>query len=80
VDESNYEVQVTFWGKMALRNDFEIGKVLALKQVRVSDYNGKTLNASDEHSQIQFDPKHKRATELKQWYKTQSKSNFNKIT
>jgi len=50
VDESNYEIQITFWGKNALRNDFEVGKVIGLKSVRVSDYNGKSLNSSDDHS------------------------------
>jgi len=41
------------------------GQVFALRGARVSDYNGKSLNSGDEHSQVFIDPDHKRARELK---------------
>ena len=41
---------------------------MALRGARVSDYNGKSLNSGDEHSQMFIDPEHKRTTELKAWY------------
>jgi hypothetical protein len=44
---------------------------LALRGARVSDYNGKSLNSGDEHSQIFIDPDHRRTGELKTWWKKQ---------
>ena len=38
----------------------------------MSDYNGKSLNSGDEHSQMFIDPDHKRARDLKIWWKKQS--------
>ena len=42
--------------------------IIAVKGARVSDYNGKSLNASDEACQIIFNPSHKAVQPLKEWY------------
>lgn len=48
-DDSNYSVAVTMWGILA-KLDAKVGHVIALKNCRVSDYQGCSLNsASDEH-------------------------------
>jgi hypothetical protein len=39
--------------------------VIALKGAKVSDYNGKSLNAGDE---IFIEPEHKKTQLLKKWY------------
>lgn len=41
---------------------------MALRGARVSDYNGKSLNSGDEHSQMFIDPVDKRTQELKKWW------------
>ena len=55
---------------------------MAVKAARVSDYNGKSLNAGDEQTQVYLDPKHERTTKLKQWFKeTQgAQRNFSSVT
>ena len=45
---------------------------MAIKGARVSNYNGCSLNAGDEHSQIFIDCDHPRSLELSQWWKIQS--------
>ncbi len=65
VDESQLQIQITFWGKQAARTDIKEGIVLAVKAARVSDYNGKSLNSSDDHTSILIEPKHKRTAALK---------------
>lgn len=44
-------------------------QVVAIKCARLSDYNGKSINAGDEHSQIYINPNNKRTKELQEWYK-----------
>lgn len=41
---------------------------MAIKGAKVSDYNGKSLNAGDGHSQLTIEPDNKRVQELKEWY------------
>lgn len=64
-DESNLSIQVSLWGANARTDGYSEGQVLALRGARVSDYNGKSLNSGDEHSQMFIDPEHKRARELR---------------
>lgn len=45
-DESNICLNVTLWGTVTEAHPFRTGQVIALKSCRVSDYNGKSLNAS----------------------------------
>ena len=42
--------------------------MVAFKSCRVSDYNGKTLNASSTPQDCVTDVKHRRCIELKKWY------------
>ncbi len=42
----------------------------------MSDYNGKSLNSGDEHSQMFIDPDHKRARELRNWYELHKSKNL----
>ncbi len=67
-DESNVCIGVTLWGQVAEAHPYSTGQVMALKNCRVSDYNGKSLNASS-HSEDVFigGIKHKRSQELAQW-------------
>jgi replication factor A1 len=46
-DESGLQIQVTLWGNNATKLEFTEGKVFAIKGAKVSDYQGKSLNAGD---------------------------------
>lgn len=75
-DESNLSIQVSLWGANARTDGYTDGQVLALRGARVSDYNGKSLNSGDEHSQMFIDPDHKRARELRNWYELHKSKNL----
>lgn len=48
-DETNLSITISLWGSLARKDSYEEGRILALKGVRVSDYNGKSLNAGEDH-------------------------------
>lgn len=49
-DESGLSIQVTFWGEISKRLNFIKGDVIALKSIKVGEFNGKSLNVSDENT------------------------------
>lgn len=67
VDDSQAEITLTLWAKEAEGFYAEPGTAIILKKGKVSDYNGKSLNASM-GSSIQIDPDHPAAIRLKEWY------------
>jgi replication factor A1 len=58
-------ISVTLWGSNASKSGYEVGKVLALRGARVSEFGGKTLNSAND---IYVDPDHKRTQQLKMWF------------
>ena len=67
-DESNKCINVTLWGAVVEAHPYRTGQVIALKSCRVSDFNGKSLNASSHGEDIFISMiKHPRAEELKRW-------------
>lgn len=77
-DESGLQIQVTLWGNNATKLEFTEGKVFAIKGAKVSDYQGKSLNAGDD-TQIFLNPENKRTEELTRWYMTKPEA-LNSIT
>lgn len=75
VDDSNMSIQCTLWGKSAtVKADcIEIGKPVAIKGVKISTYNGKTLSASD-YCEIICMPDHHRTVELSKWFENEYNS------
>lgn len=66
MDMSGYSVKCTFWGRQA--DEFnETNAVIAFKGVKVSDYNGRSLGASDTTS-IEVNPDLPEAHRLRGWY------------
>jgi len=52
-DDSNKSVSLTLWGEeLCGRKDLEIGEVLAIKAGRVSEFGGRSLNCSGDHSSL----------------------------
>lgn len=66
---------VTLWGETAGLNPekvdhaaLEPGRLIALRNCKVSQYMGVSLNASSDFQDIYFKLNHPRATELKRWF------------
>ncbi|KAF9096941.1 Replication factor A protein 1 [Mortierella sp. AD031] len=68
VDQTGYSTRVTLWGQQAetFRN-LEGFPVIAFKGVTVSNFNGKSLNASGS-STYKINPEHTDAYNLRAWY------------
>jgi replication factor A1 len=65
-DDSGCSVPITVWGNIAnkLTSMMRLGDVVAFKQCRVSDYQGKSLNASSDEKDFVNSVKHPRALQL----------------
>lgn len=46
--DQGLSIQITFWGQIAYKANFSIGDVVGLKDAKVGNYNGRSLNMSDE--------------------------------
>lgn len=80
-DESGLSLQATVWGPLAASAEIEVGKVLAVKGARVSEWGGKSLNISDSQCCTEFNPKHHRTQELLAFFeKNGSEGKFEAIT
>lgn len=68
-DDSNCAIGLTIWGSMCDKlTESDVGKVVAIKGVRVSDYLGKSLNSADDHSTLFTTLEHERVRKLRAWY------------
>jgi len=67
-DESGVKISVTMWGSLSNLMNYEIGQVLAIKNAKVSDYGGKSLNCGDDTSAIYLNPSHPRTNQLLNWH------------
>jgi len=45
-----------------------MGQILAIKNARVSEFGGKSLNCGDDHSLLYIEPNHQRTIDLQKWY------------
>ena len=74
-DDTGRSVELTLWGSLVqtpgaqLEAEVQQGRhpILAAKGVRVGDFNGKNLGTISS-TQIDVDPEHPRAHQLRQWY------------
>lgn len=67
-DETGASIAVTVWGELCQSLSAKPGMIVAFKQCRVSDYNGKSLNASSSPSDIVLNASHPRTAQIKKWY------------
>ena len=66
-DETNVSIGLTLWGEACEAHRYGVGQIIAFKACRISEYNGKSLNASWSPSDIVLNVKHPRALELAKW-------------
>ncbi|CDW83120.1 replication protein a 70 kda dna-binding subunit [Stylonychia lemnae] len=67
-DESGMKIQCSLWGSLCNLYSYDVGSILGIKNSRVSDYGGKSLNCGDDHSTLYINPRHKRTDQLMNWY------------
>lgn len=67
VDDSNFSVRVTVWGKTAQGFDASAESVVAFKGVKVSDFGGRSLSLLSSGT-MSVDPDIPEAHRLKGWY------------
>ena len=66
-DEDNISIAVTLWGDVCEANQYREGDIIALRYCSVSEYQGKSLNASPDLSDISFNIKHPRCLDLQRF-------------
>jgi hypothetical protein len=72
--DNGLSMQITFWGKIAYRANFEKGEIIACKDAKVGKYNGVSLNMSDECEMKKL----KEERDLRKWF--ESLTNIKEIT
>ena len=69
IDDSGCGINLGLWGEICDKvTEANIHSVLAVKGVSVSDFGGKSINVSDEKSQIYTALVNERSSALKRWY------------
>ena len=63
-DEGNVSINVTTWGDVCEAHDYKVGQIIAFRGCRVSEYNGRSLNASSSIGDAIISPKHPRTMDL----------------
>jgi replication factor A1 len=77
VDDSQFSVRLTIWGKTATTFSAQPESVVAFKGVKVSDFGGRSLSLLASGT-MAVDPDIEEAHRLKGWYDTQGRTdNFN---
>jgi len=79
-DESGLKIQLTLWGNLANQFDLQVGQVLAVKNAKVSDFGGKSLNSGDDSSLIYIAPDHARTHELQKWHASNGDKNLQSLS
>jgi len=67
VDDSNFKIRVTLWGKHADDLRFQDKPVVAFKSVKVNDFQGKSISTLSS-SIISFNPDIEQAHRISGWY------------
>ncbi|KZF20117.1 replication protein A 70 kDa DNA-binding subunit [Xylona heveae TC161] len=70
VDNTNFSVRLTIWGRTATNFDVQPDSVIAFKGVKVSDFGGRSLSLLSSGS-MTVDPDIDEAHRLKGWYDAQ---------
>ena len=61
-------IKVCFWGEHAQNVEFKVGDIVAFRSLRISDFNGKSLNTSQETTLL-INPNIKETKKLTRWFK-----------
>ena len=67
-EPNGWSIKVCFWGEHAQNIEFKVGDIVAFRSLRISDFNGKSLNTSQETTLL-INPNIKEAKKLTRWFK-----------
>lgn len=71
---------MTVWGKIAY-SEFETGSIVTFKGARISEFSGKSLNASPDESDLIFNLDHPEANKVRSWHnKTSNSTDFKPLS
>ena len=70
-DDTNHSIDVTVWGELS-QAPFKKDTIVAFKSCRISDFSGRSLNASSDKADIVLEVEHPEATMIKEWAKENS--------
>ena len=62
--ENGFSIQVTFWGNVAYKSNYDEGDIVAFKDAKVGAYNAVSMNMSDECEMKKL----RDESELQDWY------------
>jgi replication factor A1 len=71
-DQSNRNIDLTFWGDQAHNFQGQVGSILALKGAKVSEYRGEKSLSVANSTLLEFNPDILEAQNLKEWYSENS--------
>uniref|UniRef100_A0A6B2L3J5 Replication protein A subunit n=1 Tax=Arcella intermedia TaxID=1963864 RepID=A0A6B2L3J5_9EUKA len=71
LDDTGASIDLTLWGETAKNFAVDGGTVLFIKNVKVSEFSGKSLTAS-RNTRIELEPAVPRVGELKNWFESQN--------
>lgn len=73
-DNSDVSISMSVWGDESCQKfkNLTQGQVIAIKNVFVSDFGGKSLSYRERGTQIIEDYKNAEVSKLKEWYKSQT--------
>jgi len=77
-DDSEYKVDITFWRDLA-NIDVNVGQVIALKNVKIHEFNIRSLNTGDS-TQIIREPEHERTKEIALWWSKAGQNNLKSVS
>ncbi|KAK2625228.1 hypothetical protein QTJ16_005597 [Diplocarpon rosae] len=72
VDESEFSIKLTIWGKAAISFDASPGSIIAFKGAKVSDFGGRSLSLLSSGT-MALDPDISEAHKLKGWYDSEGR-------
>jgi len=71
---------VALWGNLANMFDLQVGQILAIKNAKVSDFSGKSLNCGDDQSSMFIEPDHFRTIDLERWHAANGGQNLQSMS
>jgi len=71
-DQSNRNIDLTFWGDQANNFQGEVGSILALKSVKVNEYRGEKSLTVGNQTLLEFNPDIPESHSLAEWYSQNS--------
>jgi len=74
VDDSDFSVRLTIWGKTAMAFDAQPESIVAFKGAKVSDFGGRSLSLLSSGS-MSLDPDIQEAHRLRGWYDSDGRGN-----